>query len=336
MNAASPFCDSVVRPSAVYQSLGGAALFWLLTASTPAVADLIPKQNPMQGRGILLVAPGPTTSARGHDGPKQNPGQGRSVPPAPPAPVAVTAVAPVAPVVAAVVPVAPVVVSTPVEVVVPVPVATAPRAPLPTAVQGGGGGGHPVQGAAAGSLATSMALQPVNTPVPVGEVLPRPEVLVSSMKGLALPDDRADAQQLATMAAPAPACVTVTLSPDDRRSNSTLVDLTGDGLIVTPVETAHLRQVLARAGLSAQTEEAGRHCLPQAVVRDFIKPGALAQTSRPMALVQTRSGWRLATAGELSAQAKPKRKTTNVARTKASTGSAAVRPVALLQPVTAR
>lgn len=325
MNAVSSFCDSVFRPSGVCKSLGGTALFWLLTASTPAAADLIPKQGPMQGRGALLLAPGPA-HAKGHDRPKQNPGQGRSVPPAPSPQVSVSAPPAVAPV-------APVTVSAPVEVAVPAPPARTPQAPLPIAVQGGGGG-HPVQGAAAGPQTTAMALQPVNAPVSIGEVLPRPEVLVSSMKGLAPPDDRDHAQPLAVMGAPA--CVTITLAPDDRRPNSTMVDLTGDGLIVTPVDTGHLRQVFARAGLSAPTDGAGRHCLPQAMVRDFIKAGALAQTSQPMALVQTRSGWRLAAAGGSSAQAKPRRKTATVARTKAPTGPAAARPVALLQPATAR
>lgn len=310
MSKLFPDRESVHRPLGTRQVLGGAALLGLFLASAPALATLVPKQNPVQGGAALRLADERKPPTDRHSR-KQRPSTGRSLPP------------PSAPAPAPVVTSAPVVNTTPVVTTAPVvtpPVVSAPVSPAPTHPGQGGGGGLPVQGEAA--RFTSQAVPPATAPSPLAEVLPRNEVLVASMKDLGLPPEGLRAPEVAA----SPSCVAVTLSRDDRRANSTLVDLTGDGLIVTPVDNQRLQAVLDRAALNvALSGEPVRHCLPQSVVRDMVRPAATAE--RPsMVLVQTRQGWRLAPGAAPSAAASSKR--TSVVKAPASRPAPLPRPVA--------
>lgn len=311
MSKLFPDRESVHRLLGARQVLGGAALLGLFLASAPALATLVPKQHPVQGGAALRLA-NEGKPPRGTRTGQQKPPQGRPVLPSPaaPSPTAVTTTAPVVNTV-------PVVTTAP---VVTPPVVSAPVSPASTHPGQGGGGGLPVQGEAA--RFTSQAVPPATTPSPLAEVLPRNEVLVASMKDLGLPPDGLRAPEVAA----SPSCVAVTLSRDDRRANSTLVDLTGDGLIVTPVDNQRLQAVLDRAALNvALSGEPVRHCLPQSVVRDMVRPVATAE--RPsMVLVQTRQGWRLAPGAAPSAAASSKR--TSVVKAPASRPTPLPRPVA--------
>lgn len=69
------------------------------------------------------------------------------------------------------------------------------------------------------------------------------------------------------------ACVPVALRPDTRRAGTTLVDLTGDGLVVSAVPTAQVQAVLGRAGQTGvDIAQPSALCLSQGAVRQLVQP----------------------------------------------------------------
>jgi hypothetical protein len=95
---------------------------------------------------------------------------------------------------------------------------------------------------------------------------------------------------------PAASCVVVTLRPDPQRSATTLVDLTGDGLIVSPIANAHIHTVLSRAGYAQiDLSQVGRWCVAQTVAREMLQTGQGVSAQQAALLVQTLGGWQLMT-----------------------------------------
>jgi hypothetical protein len=97
----------------------------------------------------------------------------------------------------------------------------------------------------------------VQSAMVVGEVLPGSSALVETMQPRAAafhgpavgPLDLGT--ELSTLGAgTSQACIQVGLSPDAKRPSHTLVDLSGDGLIVSAVPTDRLKRAYEQAGLA--------------------------------------------------------------------------------------
>lgn len=89
-------------------------------------------------------------------------------------------------------------------------------------------------------------------------------------------------------------CVDVSLRPDPARQSVSLVDFSGDGLIVSAVSNNHIQSVFAQAGYAQiDVSQAGRWCIPQVAARALLLPtqGATAQSAS--LLVQTGNGLQL-------------------------------------------
>lgn len=80
------------------------------------------------------------------------------------------------------------------------------------------------------------------------------------------------------------------LTPVAGRPDTTWVDLTGDGLIVSAVDSAHVAAVLTRAG---ELPELGAHCLPRASTKALLRSAYRPGSSGSMKLVKQADGWRL-------------------------------------------
>jgi hypothetical protein len=144
----------------------------------------------------------------------------------------------------------------------------------------------PVQGATAleASVKTSF-----------GEVLPSTQDLAATMRQA---DRRAGTTTQTAQTAAAPAstsvCVPVTLRPDPKRSEVTMVDFTGDGLIVSPVPNSHINTVFARAGYQpVQITQPVRWCVAQTAARELLNPPSTASNTLAGFLVQVGQAWRL-------------------------------------------
>jgi hypothetical protein len=129
----------------------------------------------------------------------------------------------------------------------------------------------------------------------IGEVLPGSSELGASMQ--ILPNlNRADPHGAPSETAlkPGNACVSVVLRPDGQRPATTLVDLTGDGLIVSPIANARVDAVFERAGYSKiDLSRSARWCIAQAAVRELLQTGPVAPLHESALLVQTPGGWQL-------------------------------------------
>ena len=141
----------------------------------------------------------------------------------------------------------------------------------------------------------------------LGEVKPSTQALTASLRrtGLepAVTPDAAALQTRLDRLAPAAACVPVVLAPAAGRPGTTWVDLSGDGLIVSAVASAHVAAVFARAGAAA---EAGSHCLAPASVKELL--GSVQRTagaSRSMKLVKVAQGWQLVAPPARAAAVRP-------------------------------
>lgn len=92
----------------------------------------------------------------------------------------------------------------------------------------------------------------------------------------------------------AQACVVIATRPDSNRSGMTLVDFSGDGLILAAVPNNHLQQVFSRANYAAiDTGQAARWCVSQSVVRELAQARTAASGELSSVLVQTNTGWQL-------------------------------------------
>jgi hypothetical protein len=90
-------------------------------------------------------------------------------------------------------------------------------------------------------------------------------------------------------------CVDVSLRPDPARQLVSLVDFSGDGLIVSAVPNKHVQSVFAQAGYAQMdVSQAGSWCIPQATARALLLPAAQGATAQAASLlVQTGNGLQL-------------------------------------------
>ncbi len=93
------------------------------------------------------------------------------------------------------------------------------------------------------------------------------------------------------------ACSDIQTQAHSSRPGTTLVDLTGDGLITAALPTNHVRNVLQRAGYSdVRLDAPANFCLPQAQVASLMRPSSVTTTAannapgRSMQVLRTRGG----------------------------------------------
>jgi hypothetical protein len=207
-----------------------------------------------------------------------------------------------------------------------------PNIPAPTTVRVSAPG-PPPQGVGPAASATTNAVQPVASPTGLAvvpdpknpaqgagtsevmrfdqsinasgsassrlqEILPAGTALQSSMQ--VVPGASATTSnwqdRTPSSAAAQAACVVVTFRPDAQRPATTLVDFTGDGLILSAVPDTHIQQVFARSGYNVvDTSKPARWCIAQAAARELVQVRAAASGQVASVLVQTNSGWQLMT-----------------------------------------
>lgn len=161
------------------------------------------------------------------------------------------------------------------------------------------------------------------------EILPAGSSLLNSMQ--VIPGAPATASALQERAAANPACVVVTFRPDAQRPATTLVDFTGDGLILSAVPDAHIQQVFARSGYNTvDTSKPARWCIAQTAARELVQVRASAPGQVASVLVQTNSGWQLMTQSQWAQHQ------TALAQTVASSALIQKRPAANITRTTAQ
>jgi hypothetical protein len=145
-------------------------------------------------------------------------------------------------------------------------------------------------GAATSQLPTNTTLSPV---IRIVEILPGVQKLSESMREV--PSTRQQGiEKDATAAASNDKCVSVSLRPDTQRPGLNLVDLTGDGLIVSAVPDAHIQSVFAKAGYGqVDLSQTARWCITQTAARALVRPSSGAGIQQAALLVQTGTGLQL-------------------------------------------
>jgi hypothetical protein len=135
------------------------------------------------------------------------------------------------------------------------------------------------------SLSTSnTTLLPV---AKIVEILPGLQKLSESMRELP-PGRQQGIDSDALAAASNDKCVSVSLRPDTQRPGLNLVDLTGDGLIVSAVPDAHIQSVFAKAGYGqVDLSQTARWCITQTAARALVRPSSGAGIQQAALLVQT-------------------------------------------------
>ncbi len=125
------------------------------------------------------------------------------------------------------------------------------------------------------------------------EILPGTQKLSESMREMPVLRQQG-VQKEAAVTANNDKCVPVNLRPDTQRPGLSLVDLTGDGLIVSAVPEAHVQSVFARAGYGqVDLSQTARWCITQTAARALVRPSSGAGTQQAALLVQTGAGLQL-------------------------------------------
>ncbi len=127
----------------------------------------------------------------------------------------------------------------------------------------------------------------------LGEVLPSSQDMSASMlsaSSIAKPAKNNDH----SASVPQPVCVPVSFRPDPSRAAVTLVDFSGDGLIVSAVPNVHINAVFARAGYRPlDIQQPVRWCVAQMAARELLGPSYTTADSHASLLVETTQGWQL-------------------------------------------
>lgn len=163
----------------------------------------------------------------------------------------------------------------------------------------------PPQGASTASKPqTATASAPGSTAL--SEVLPTASALAMTRQEPPIVNSTAgpvkvDAPQLQSQAASP--CVDVTFRPNAQRTDTTLVDLTGDGLIVAAVENTRIHAAFSRAGYASPViSQPVRWCIHQNTARALLQSGLGVDAQHASLLVQTGNGWSLMTQAQWLAQ----------------------------------
>jgi hypothetical protein len=145
------------------------------------------------------------------------------------------------------------------------------------------------------SVNNTMANRSVN-PGSLSEVLPSAKQLSDSMRvmpAVAMPDLSKKTEQV-RINNQNTQCVDISLRPDPAQQSFSLVDFSGDGLIVSAVSNNHIQSVFAQAGYAQiDVSQAGRWCIPQATARALLLPTQGATTQAASLLVQMGHGLQL-------------------------------------------
>lgn len=175
--------------------------------------------------------------------------------------------------------------STPGAAMVPAPVSTQTTSPA-------GSDKVPPQGANAPTSSQNATLN---------EVLPTAAALASSMQEAPAVNAQSQTNVAAVTAIKQPllsaaSCVGVTFRPNKQRSDTTLVDFTGDGLIVAAIANERINTAFAKAGYNAiEILKPVRWCVNQNTVRELMQSGLGADAQHASLLVQIDNGWQLMT-----------------------------------------
>lgn len=171
----------------------------------------------------------------------------------------------------------------------------ATMAPVPMSIQATSPAGSdkvPPQGASASTSSQSAALH---------EVLPTAAALAGSMQEAPAVNAQTQTNVAGVTAIKEPllsttTCVGVTFRPNMQRFDSTLVDFTGDGLIVAAIPNERINTAFAKAGYSAiEISKPVRWCVNQNTVRELMQSGLGADAQHASLLVQVGNGWQLMT-----------------------------------------
>jgi hypothetical protein len=99
-----------------------------------------------------------------------------------------------------------------------------------------------------------------------------------------------------------PACVPISFKPDPARNAVTLVDFSGDGLIVSAIPNTHINAVFARAGYRPiDIQQPVRWCVAQSAARELLGP-SYGYAAQAHLLVPTKEGVQLMTQEQWQAQ----------------------------------
>jgi hypothetical protein len=207
----------------------------------------------------------------------------------------VTAPAPIPPVVQTPPAVAPVNNGTDPRIVTPgggIRIPADPTAQTPGPVRPPNGIGAPDVGVVGSSVATVNPARPQ-----LGEIIPDSQALLSSMRSIQTHPQSSAASTSPVQASsvtPQPACVPVTFRPDTQRAGTTLVDLTGDGLIVSAVPNSHIQAVFTRSGYSeVSLAQPVRWCIAQTAAREIVQLNNGFANQQAARLVQVNGNWQL-------------------------------------------
>ena len=194
----------------------------------------------------------------------------------------------------------------PAPVIASVPAALPPQTdPTRTPPQGAGSPDVVVVGQGAGPLPASYVIAaPASASAPTAvmgvssaftshsaalrEILPGAQELSDSRQVMLAPISAAKALVPETTAAKAPArCQTISIRPDALRQAVSLVDFTGDKLIVAAVPDTHINTVFDRAGYNRlDLSQAATWCVLPSVARELLQPAQNASAQEAALVVQ--------------------------------------------------
>ncbi len=140
--------------------------------------------------------------------------------------------------------------------------------------------------AASGAVAS---LPPTNaaSSADIKEVLPSAQKLSESMREAPVTQTQITDKD-AKVAVVNNKCIPVSFRRDSQRPELSLVDLTGDGLIISAVPNSHIQGVLTNAGYGqVDLSQAARWCITQTAVRALVRPSPSIAMQQAALLVQT-------------------------------------------------
>ncbi len=182
----------------------------------------------------------------------------------------------------------------------PAPAAASATDPGKTATQGAGSNtaegpfpGAQGQGntvaltpAASGAVASLPPTNAASSP-DIKEVLPSAQKLSESMREAPVTQTQITDKD-AKVAVVNNKCIPVSFRPDSQRPELSLVDLTGDGLIISAVPNSHIKGVFTNAGYGqVDLSQAARWCIAQTAVRALVRPISDSGMQQAALLVQT-------------------------------------------------
>ncbi len=140
----------------------------------------------------------------------------------------------------------------------------------------------PSSGAVASLLPTTVPAS-----ADITELLPGAQKLSESMREAPVLQTQATDKN-AKVAVADNKCIPVSFRPDSQRQGLSLVDLTGDGLIISAVPNTHIQAVFNNAGYGqVDLSQAARWCIAQTAVRALVRPISDSGMQQAALLVQT-------------------------------------------------